>query len=398
MKMTTQTPITNISAALARAQKKISVADKNAINKDHQSRFADMESVVGACRDALAAEEISILQPLGGSASELLVTTVLLHSSGEFLESEFRATTKDPHDTDSVKSLVTQMRRYSLMGMLCIATADDDGQAKPAKLPAKKGPVQEKGPVIESHDATQPEPADPVSTVETNDDWKAIVVHVGTDSSPYKGKTLGEIDAAGHKWLFEKVIATLGKTKKDRALAAAIVEATQGPELSLAAPEPHPEPDKAVEPPPNAKETAPSEPEPMEWRSIVAHNFKPDPKVTLGFLADSAMDAVAKGYDGTRILRGMKSEGIAKIQAKAQTTKDKILVNAILAANDELDLRDRVRDKFRGAGLDDQEAAEHLIANGVLESDETLFTVPAEMLAYLRDQWSEIEKTIKGAK
>ncbi len=417
--MNTQTPIANIAAALAKAQKSISVADKNAKNETKGYRFADMESVVESCREALADQEISILQPLGGSATQLLVSTVLLHSSGEFLESEFQIIPKDPHDTDGVKSLITQMRRYSLMGMLCIATADDDGQKPAPKKPEKPKTVQDAGPVVESHkaDAEKKEiqetinehmkkdfiqTDETVTTEVTDDAWANLEVHVGSDNSPCKGKKLGELTLELRQWLAEKVVPTLGRTKKDKALAAAIAESVKHPETPATAPDTLPEPEKAVEPPPNAKETAPEKPaepapEPMEWRSVVAHNFKPNPKITLGEIADSAPDAIAKGYDGSKILRGMKAEGIAKIQSKPQTTKDKILVNAILAANEEMDARQYIVDRFALLDMDSQQATEFLTNGGILV-DETLANASTSTLGFIRDQWSVIEKTIKEAK
>lgn len=403
--MTTNTPIAQIAPALARAQKKISVADKNAINDEHKSRYADLASIIASCREALAEQEISILQPLGGSSTELLVNTILVHSSGEMIAEEFRIKPENPNDTDAVKGLVTQWRRVGLQSLLCIATSDDDGATgKQSKHEPKKEPVQNPGPVIEKHEAA-PEPdtaPEPVTTVETNgDDWREIVVHVGTETSPCRGKKLGELSPELLKWLHEKVLPTLSKTKKDRALAAGIEESVKGPELPLTAPEPPEEEQKPEKPAKNAKETAPSEPEkpaeePMEWRSVVAHNFKPNPKITLGEIADSKPDEIAKGYDGAKILRGMKSEGIAKIQAKAQTVKDKILVNAILAANEEMDIRQDVLAKFESAGYDDEKAAAHLVASGVLEDGETLHSIGAKMLGYIRDQWEEIAKTLEA--
>lgn len=397
--MTTQPSITKIAPALARAQTKIGIADKNAINTEHKSRYADLASIIASCREALAEQEISILQPLGGSSTELLVNTILVHSSGEMIAEEFRIKPENPNDTDAVKSLVTQWRRVGLQSLLCIATADDDGATgKQAKPEPKKEPVQDKGPVVEKHDAeapSEPEP-EPVTKDETNDEWREVVCHYGSDTSPAKNIALGRMEPDILKFVQEKVLPALGKTKKDRALAAAIEESKKAQPITATAPNTLPEPEKAQEQPPSAKETPP-EPaeEPMEWRSIVAHNFKPDPKLTLGFIADSPMDAVAKGYDGAKILRGMKSEGIAKIQAKTQTVKDKILVNAILAANEEMDLRESIIAKFSGVDYDVEKADAHLIESGVFADGESLATVPVKMLGYLRDQWAAIKETIK---
>ncbi|MBN9416013.1 MAG: ERF family protein [Candidatus Eremiobacteraeota bacterium] len=94
--------------------------------------YADLADVLEAVRPALNKHGISVLQPLAydKKEKEAVVTTILMHKSGQWIRSEFRFPSHTL-DIQNMGSLYTYMRRYSLTAMLavCAREDDDDGEA-----------------------------------------------------------------------------------------------------------------------------------------------------------------------------------------------------------------------------------------------------------------------------
>lgn len=117
-------------SALVKCQTQIKVALKDSKNPHFKSSYADLTSVMLACKDALAANELAVLQlsRIHESGTPVLVTRII-HSSGEHVEGEFPLVCKDPNDPQKLGSAVTYARRYALAAALGITADDDDGQA-----------------------------------------------------------------------------------------------------------------------------------------------------------------------------------------------------------------------------------------------------------------------------
>jgi len=122
--------VDKLAAALCKAQAEMGGAVKDAKNPFFKSSYADLTSVIKAIKEPFANNGLSYSQfPVtsegGGGVG---VVTVLLHSSGQWLESEFYLplAKKDPQ---SGGSCVSYARRYSLQSMAGIPTAEDDAEA-----------------------------------------------------------------------------------------------------------------------------------------------------------------------------------------------------------------------------------------------------------------------------
>ena len=120
--------IAEIAAAMAKAQACLRPAKKDSVNPHYKSRYADLASVMEACRDALAANDLSVVQaPLDTMPGYASLETMILHKSGEWL-----ATTAScklsRDDAQGYGSALTYLRRYCLAAMLGIAQDDDDGE------------------------------------------------------------------------------------------------------------------------------------------------------------------------------------------------------------------------------------------------------------------------------
>jgi hypothetical protein len=118
--------ITNIAPALTKAQAAVKPAAKDSLNPHFRSRYADLGAVWDACRDALAANELSVLQlPTAAEPGYCGLETILLHTSGEFISS----TAQIPlgkNEPQGYGSALTYLRRYSLASLLGIVADDDD--------------------------------------------------------------------------------------------------------------------------------------------------------------------------------------------------------------------------------------------------------------------------------
>lgn len=126
--------ISDIAAALAKAQAGMHnpIADKSAKiegrNGNFQYRYTDLASVLGMVRPALNQHEISILQPVSIERGQAIVRTVLLHSSGQWLESDPTSLTA-AGTPQQIGSVISYARRYNLLAFLGLAAEDDDGSS-----------------------------------------------------------------------------------------------------------------------------------------------------------------------------------------------------------------------------------------------------------------------------
>lgn len=120
--------------ALAKAQAKFDPVLKDSDNPAYRSKYADLATVIDATRPHLAAENLAILQMPHArfgteDAKELTLTTMLAHSSGEWISSDLTlpAMMRERFDAQSVGSAITYARRYALAAMTGVAQEDDDG-------------------------------------------------------------------------------------------------------------------------------------------------------------------------------------------------------------------------------------------------------------------------------
>lgn len=120
--------IVNISAALVKAQRNIGSALKGTKNPFFGAKFANLGSVMEACKEALNDQGVSVLQPVVSTTEGDFVETILLHECGEFFSSAMRLKVSK-EDMQQFGSAVSYARRYGLQSMVFIPAEDDDGEA-----------------------------------------------------------------------------------------------------------------------------------------------------------------------------------------------------------------------------------------------------------------------------
>jgi hypothetical protein len=115
--------IAKITPAFLEAQQNIESVIKDSNNPYYKSKYADLTSVIEACKDKLNAQGIAILQPINGMELE----TILIHSSGEWYSSTTPIVVKEENNPQALGSAITYAKRYGLQSMVLLPAEDDDG-------------------------------------------------------------------------------------------------------------------------------------------------------------------------------------------------------------------------------------------------------------------------------
>jgi hypothetical protein len=125
-------------AALAKAQLKFKPVLKQNENAaftrgNRISYYADLAAYIDATQEALAKEELVVLQwpDVSPDAKTMTIESILAHSSGEWMRGRLTlpALGRDGFTAQSCGSSITYGRRYSYAAITGCASQDDDGNA-----------------------------------------------------------------------------------------------------------------------------------------------------------------------------------------------------------------------------------------------------------------------------
>lgn len=119
--------IKHLAAALAKAQGEMGGATKDANNPFFKSTYADLSSVIKAIKEPFSKHGLSYVQYPVFLEGQAGVDTILMHESGEWIESQLLIPIGKKLDAQSVGSVVTYARRYALQAAAGIPSEDDDG-------------------------------------------------------------------------------------------------------------------------------------------------------------------------------------------------------------------------------------------------------------------------------
>ena len=127
--------INELATALSAAQAEMGGAVKDSANPFFKSKYADLTSVVKAIKEPFSNHGLSYTQFPCAADGCVGVTTRLMHSSGQWLESEYMLPMVK-NDPQAAGSAITYARRYALQAMAGIPTADDDAESAMLRGPA----------------------------------------------------------------------------------------------------------------------------------------------------------------------------------------------------------------------------------------------------------------------
>jgi hypothetical protein len=141
--------INELAAALSIAQSKMPAAKMNSTNPFLHNKYADLGAVIEAAKDQMAVNGLCVSQLVGGDASSISVTTILMHKSGQWIESTVGMAVGDEKGKSAAQvagSIVTYLRRYSLASILGVyADEDTDGGKGDSKSEQKPTNQQQSG-------------------------------------------------------------------------------------------------------------------------------------------------------------------------------------------------------------------------------------------------------------
>ena len=123
--------IQKLSEALSKAQAEFPPVPFNAVNPFLKNRYADLGGIIQTAKPILAKHGLAVSQLAEGEGNTTSVTTILMHSSGEWISSTISMdmeAEKGKSQAQAVGSVITYLRRYSLASILGLyADEDTDG-------------------------------------------------------------------------------------------------------------------------------------------------------------------------------------------------------------------------------------------------------------------------------
>lgn len=202
-----------LAKALASAQAEFGTVPQSGMNPFHKSKYSTIEDYVNAAKPVLAKHGLSISQAPNLLETQFVLTTILMHESGEHIVSNqpiFAA----KQDAQSMGSAITYARRYAYGAVLGMASGDfdDDGNAAAAK------PVKQANPPIVQSPAKSPAPDTPSKQErgtpnQTIEERVNAAPHLGGLTALYDGMK-GEIEAMSEDER-NKALALFSKRKTE---------------------------------------------------------------------------------------------------------------------------------------------------------------------------------------
>lgn len=143
--------LTKLAGALAKFQGEVDNPKNTATNPQFRSKYAPLDVVINTVKPVMAKYGLSFTQSTGSEGENIIITTMILHESGEWFETDplvlpayqTKSGGAKEFNAQGAGSGISYGRRYSLTAALGISSEDDDdgnvasGQHQPSKPPAK---------------------------------------------------------------------------------------------------------------------------------------------------------------------------------------------------------------------------------------------------------------------
>ena len=121
--------INELASALAKANMEIRNAELDRVNPHFKNRYATLGSILNAVRIPLAKQGLAAVQTVRMEQGCVYVTTILTHSSGQWIEESAGFPLPDKSTVQQMGSCITYLRRYTLAAICgIVGDEDDDGE------------------------------------------------------------------------------------------------------------------------------------------------------------------------------------------------------------------------------------------------------------------------------
>lgn len=164
--------VAELAGALAQFQGKIGSVSKDKTaniktrtGSDYSYSYADLSSIWDAIRLPLSEAGLSVVQMPEIGDGMVYVTTMILHTSGQFIQSTIGTRAADA-TPQAIGSAITYLRRYGLGAMLGVVTdVDNDGAQPPRQAPPVESrnsrPARQAAPVPQNRRPVPERPPSP---------------------------------------------------------------------------------------------------------------------------------------------------------------------------------------------------------------------------------------------
>lgn len=130
--------ISELSAALGKAQSEFRPIKFNKINPHFKRGYADLTAIIEATRPALFANGLAVMQLPSADGAVVHVETILTHKSGQWVSGR-TSLNATKADAQGMGAAITYGKRYGLSAILCVSTEeDDDGNGASEPPPAQR--------------------------------------------------------------------------------------------------------------------------------------------------------------------------------------------------------------------------------------------------------------------
>jgi len=147
--------IQNIAKALVGFQSEVKNPTNTAENPFFKSKYAPLPDILNDVRPLLAKHGLSLLQAPSGDGDKIVITTLLMHESGEWIETCPLILKADKATAQGAGSAITYGRRYALSAVLGISSEDDDDGNQATK------PTDKKATTATAEATSKPKPTSP---------------------------------------------------------------------------------------------------------------------------------------------------------------------------------------------------------------------------------------------
>lgn len=165
--------IIEIAKALCKFNGEIQKIEKDSTNPHFKNKYASLDNIIDEIRPILTKHGLSIIQMPGGDGENFKMSTLLIHESGEWIESDPIVMKPVKNDPQGIGSCATYARRYSLSAFLSLNTGEDDDGNE-----ASKGQQQPSQPYKTSNQSNTPPPTQSGNTGQSGTSGGAITARV----------------------------------------------------------------------------------------------------------------------------------------------------------------------------------------------------------------------------
>jgi len=177
--------IGELAKSLAKFQGEVKQPLKDKDNPFFKSKYVPLENVVDAINAVAPKHGLSYIQYPLNQDNKVGVITLLMHESGEWIETEPIFAVPAKQDAQATGSVITYLKRYSLSAVFGITSdQDDDGNAGTGNDNKKANPV--------NNNATQPQTQNNLASEKQHKMIDAKIKAISAKTNKQPGVVYGE--------------------------------------------------------------------------------------------------------------------------------------------------------------------------------------------------------------